>query len=334
MTVPRFLFGLALSLVAVDLAWASLVHFDIDYLAYAKLGAMALALFMGGTFYRTKRPDPALAAMLLGTSFLIVFSAAASMLNYFLLTVAGPRIDLLLAAADRALGFDWYRTMLVMAHHPFLNGIFFYVYNLILPEIALVLIALAWCGKVQSVYRFCLAIALGALIAIAIWAVAPSVGAASVYTLPPAIARHLTLAVTGDYGRALVALLHNGPGTISPADLRGLIAFPSYHGILALILIWYAREVRWLRWPVLAINAVVLICTPIQGGHHLVDVLASFPVTALTLFLAESRRFRLLVKEPRILTLVPAQAAPLRIASIQGATNADDAVKPILNCTP
>jgi hypothetical protein len=334
MTVPRFLFGLALSLVAVDLTWASLVHFDIDYLAYAKLGAMALALFMGGTFYRTKRPEPALAAMLLGTSFLIVFSAAASMLNYFLLTVAGPRIDLLLAAADGALGFDWYRTMLIMAHHPILNGIFFYVYNLALPEIALVLIALAWCGKVQSVYRFCLAIALGALIAIAIWALVPSLGAKSLYTLPASAMQHLRLSVDCAYGRALVALLHNGPGYISPADLRGLIAFPSYHGVLALILVWYAREVRRLRWPILIINGVMLVSLPIQGGHHMVDVLASFPVTALTLFLAESRKLKVLVKEPRILTLVPAPAASLRIASIQGATNADDAVKPILNCTP
>jgi len=30
----------------------------------------------------------------------------------------------------------------------------------------------------------------------------------------------------------------------------------------------------------------VLISTPVQGGHHLVDVLAAFPVAALAIYLA------------------------------------------------
>ena len=56
-----------------------------------------------------------------------------------------------------------------------------------------------------------------------------------------------TLSVTTEYGRDLLRLLRDGPGYITPADLRGLIAFPSYHGVLAILLIWYARSVRWLR---------------------------------------------------------------------------------------
>lgn len=331
LTVPRLLFWLALSLVSVDIAWACLVHFDIDRAAYLRLALLALGLFAGGLVYQTLRPDPALAAMLMGASFLTAFSAAASVLNYFLLTVAGPRIDGLLAAADHALGFDWYRVMLAMARHPFLNGIFFQVYNLILPEIALVLIALAWSGQVEKVYRFCLAIAVGALIAIAIWALFPSLGAESLYTLPPAIASRLTLAVTCDYGRALVQLLHNGPGHITPADLRGLIAFPSYHGVLALILAWYAWRVSWLRWPILVINAVVLICTPIQGGHHMVDVLAAFPVTALTLFLAELGKLKVLVNNRQILTLAVVPTGAFRAATAQECVNGGDAIKPVLN---
>jgi hypothetical protein len=66
----------------------------------------------------------------------------------------------------------------------------------------------------------------------------------------------------------------------------------------------------------------------------MVDVLAAFPVTALTLFLAQAGKFPVLVKEPRNLTLTPVPAAFLRIASVQSATNAGDAVKPILNRTP
>lgn len=282
----RILFTVAASLIAVDLVWGLYAHFQVDVMGYAKLGLLSLATMAGGIYYQNRRAEPALAAMMFGTAFLCAFSAAASLLNYFLLTVTGPRIDDILVAMDRALGFDWYDTMVAMSHHVWLNEIFFRVYNLVLPQIALVLVALAWSGRTEQVYRYCLALAVGALIAIFVWTLVPSLGAKSLYTLPPDVASRLTLTVTTAYGKELVALLHNGPGYISPSDLRGLIAFPSYHGVLALIVTFYAWSVRWLRWPALVTNAVVLISTPIQGGHHLVDVLASFPVAALSLFIA------------------------------------------------
>ncbi len=284
--LQRILFGLGAAVVAVDFIWAAICKFQIDFAAYAQLGLMSLALLGGGLYYQTRRAEPELAAMLMGASFLCLFSAAASMLNYFLLTLHGPRIDDILVAVDRALGFDWYNTMVAMARHPLLNAVFFRVYNMVLPEIALVMVALAWTGQVEKVYRYCVALAAGALIAIAIWALAPSLGAKSLYTLPPEVASKLTLSVTCDYGKALVALLRDGPGYITPADLRGLIAFPSYHGVLALIVAWYGWHVRWLRWPLLLLNAVVITSSPIQGGHHMVDLLGSFPVTALALYLS------------------------------------------------
>jgi membrane-associated phospholipid phosphatase len=192
-----------------------------------------------------------------------------------------------LDAADRALGFDWYRLMLAMADHPILNGWLLCIYNLALPEIALLLVVLAWTGKADKVYRFCLAIALAALVTIGLWALHPSFGAMSLYTLPPDVAHRLVLALTCEFGKAQVALLRDGPGYITPDMLHGsLIGFPSYHGALAMIVAYYSWQVRALRWPLLVLNALVLISTPVQGGHHLVDVLAAFPVTALALFLA------------------------------------------------
>jgi hypothetical protein len=288
--IQRILLILALSLIAVDVAWAAIAHFHIDTPAYGRLALLAAALFGGGLFYGRYRPDPALEAMLMGASFLCAFSAAASVLNYFLITVAGPRIDDYLVIADRMIGFDWYQAMIAMADRPLLNAFFFQVYNFTLPQIALLMITLAWTRQPERVYRFCLAVAAGALIAIFFWAALPSLGAKSMYALPPSVESRLTLSVTAQYGRELVALLHDGPGYITPSDLRGLIAFPSYHGVLALITAFYAWHVRWLRWPALAINLAVVISSPIQGGHHAIDLVASFPVAALALAIAQSRK--------------------------------------------
>ena len=287
--LQRILFAIAAGLIAVDLAWGWIGHFQVDVAAYIRLGVLAMALAGGATFYHVRRAEPAIVAMLAGTGFLCAFSAAASLLNYFLLTWHGQRIDAALAAADRALGFDWMGAMTLMAAHHRLNGLLFLSYNIVLPEIALIVAILGWSGNAEKIYRFCLAVALGALVCIFVWALAPSFGAMSVYDLPPAVSRAVTVSVDRAYGNALLAMLQGGPGFISPADIRGLIGFPSYHGALALIVAYYGWRVRGLRWPLLALNAIVLISTPVQGGHHLVDVLASFPVAALALFLSSLR---------------------------------------------
>jgi hypothetical protein len=44
-------------------------------------------------------------------AFMIVFAAGASLASYLLVTIAGPRIDGLLAEADAVVGFNWPSTI-------------------------------------------------------------------------------------------------------------------------------------------------------------------------------------------------------------------------------
>jgi membrane-associated phospholipid phosphatase len=71
---------------------------------------------------------------------------------------------------------------------------------------------------------------------------------------------------------------------------------------MALLIAWYLRDVKFLRWPVLLLNLAVLLATPVQGGHHAVDVLASFPVAAFAVFvtscLAPGAKFSSMVNNP------------------------------------
>jgi len=223
--------------------------------------------------------------MLLGTAFLLAFSLAASLFNYLLLTRAGARIDLQLARLDRAMGFDWPQVMAWMALHPSLNLAAKVAYSSMLPQVALLTVILA-ARDPQAVYRFQLALALSALACIAIWSFAPSFGAFSVYPPPP----QMTLALDQAYAHDLVRLLRDGPGLLSPRDTKGLIGFPSYHAVLALLVVWHARVLAFLRWPAILLNMAVILATPVQGGHHLVDVLAAFPIAAIALFVARSRK--------------------------------------------
>jgi hypothetical protein len=288
---------LAAYLAVVDGVLLASGHFSLDAAGYLRLCLLGLVLLGAGRVYATLRPDPRLAAMLFGTGFLCLFSLQASGLNYLLLPHAGPRIDEALAALDRSMGFDWPAAMRFMAAHPLLNAAALFVYSSMLPQVALLTIVLG-STEPARVYRFILAIALSALACIGVWSLAPSFGAFSVYPAPP----HMALALDGAYAQDLVRLLRDGPGFISPHDARGLIGFPSYHAALALLVIWFAWGHALLRWPALLLNLAVLAATPVQGGHHLVDVLGAGPVAALAL-LAVSR-FARAEKDVKAVSLV------------------------------
>jgi hypothetical protein len=278
----QVLLGIALSLLLLDAAWIFAAHLRVDWLAYLKLLLLSVAVLTASEFYRRKRPDARLSAMLFGAGFLCLFSVAASVLNYCLLTVAGQPVDGALAAIDREIGFDWPAVMAAVAAHPLLNLVLLAAYVSMLPQVAVLTIALASRKNHLLIYRFCIAVAVGALTCIAVWTLMPSFGAFAVYPVPA----DMPLALDTAYARQLAALLAHGPGVISPTDTKGLIGFPSYHAVLAFLVIFYGWKLPRLRWPALILNLTVLVATPIQGGHHLVDVLGAIPVFALALHAA------------------------------------------------
>jgi hypothetical protein len=284
--MQRILLAIASVTILADVAWACAVHFDIDKRAYLFLAEIVAALVGGGLFYDRVRRDEKLSAMLMGTAFLVAFSAAFSLLNYLLLTIAGPRVDGVLAAIDRSMGFDWVTVMTIMARHPIANLVLRLCYMSVLPQIALLIIALAWSARCENVFRLCVSVAAGAFATVFFWTLFPSFGAFSVYDLPPSVANHLSLALDSRYAHDLVHLLATGPGFISPTSAKGLVGFPSFHGALAMLVAWYARPLKYLRWPAVALNAVVLIATPIQGGHHLIDLGGGLIVAAIAILVA------------------------------------------------
>ena len=283
----RILVAMAVCIVLLDGIWLVAGRFSFDARDYVLLVALMLPLVAAAAFYGLVRREAALSAVLACSAFLVVFPAGCSLLSYLLVTIAGPRIDALLAAADQSIGFDWPALMALVAQHPLANTLLGLAYVSVMPQTVILLLALGWCQKITELYRLSLAFAFGAVITLGVWTLAPSFGAFSVYTLPDPVAGKLGLVLGFDYGHSLVQMLKDGPGFISPTELRGIVGFPSYHTLQALVLIWYARNIKALRWPSILLNLVVLVAIPIQGGHHLVDMFGGVAVTVLSIALAE-----------------------------------------------
>jgi membrane-associated phospholipid phosphatase len=282
----RVFLAMAAAIVLLDAGWVTLGHFAIDATNYGLLAVLVVPVIGAAVYYDKWRNEPALSGLLACTAFLIVFPAASALLSYLLVTITGPRIDETLRAVDVAMGFHWPDAMALAGDHPVATKFLALAYESVMPQTVVLMLVLGLRGQGAELYRLSLALALGAVITLAVWTIAPSFGAFSVYTLPDQVSQKLGLVLGFDYARDLVAMLKNGPGFISPTELRGLVGFPSYHTLQALVLAWYARKLVWLRWPALALNLLVLVSTPIQGGHHLIDMIGGAGVTVAAVLLA------------------------------------------------
>jgi membrane-associated phospholipid phosphatase len=63
----------------------------------------------------------------------------------------------------------------------------------------------------------------------------------------------------------------------------GMISFPSYHAATAILFVWAAWRTPGFRWIALAINAAMLLATPVCGAHYFADVLAGVAVAVIVI---------------------------------------------------
>ena len=106
----------------------------------------------------------------------------------------------------------------------------------------------------------------------------PSIGPVSV------IKDHHFLKLQHDLVARFFQLHHHKAVTASGAG--GLIAFPSFHVIWAVTLLYVFRNRKLLFYPLLIVNSIAIAATLFLGWHYLVDVLAGFIVAALSLTIA------------------------------------------------
>ena len=70
-------------------------------------------------------------------------------------------------------------------------------------------------------------------------------------------------------------------------DPRGIISFPSFHASSAVLLTYLVRGIPVLYPAMLLFNGLMVLGTPVFGGHYLVDVLAGLAVAGLTIAILE-----------------------------------------------
>jgi membrane-associated phospholipid phosphatase len=207
---------------------------------------------------------------------LSLFTNAAVILNFILTGILPlPRWDEALATADRALGLNWLDMYQWLTRHPAIEASAHTVYSSLGPEMLVLLIALELLGHHSQARTFLRWFMVSAIATLGIGTLFPAAGAFVYY--------HLPVASISGYVSQWADLRNGTLRTVNPLDNQGLVVFPSFHTALAVLCACAAWPLRLLKFPLMALNLLIILSSPAMGGHYFVDIIAGFILAALTI---------------------------------------------------
>ena len=283
----RIIWNLTLFLVIINLIQIFWRDINIDWSSYGGVAAIAAGCFVLGQFYRVSGRSPRIGLALICTGLFTLFSSMMVVFNYLLMPVVTSPIDVSLVWLDSLFGFHWPSAMVWAANNPIINTVLRIVYMTTMPQIIMIIILLGLTGRAKELHVIMVSMTITSVIAIVFWGYFPTHGAKSLFTLPDGIEALANPIVTLEYGQDLLRMAAEGPGFITPSEIKGLIAFPSYHIVLACTAVYAMRNVKWVFPVFVVINLLMLPATPLHGGHHMVDIFGGIALFVFGTHLAE-----------------------------------------------
>jgi len=257
-----------LGLAAIDVVWSSyaglcFVHCERAALAVATMASVA-------AFYSATGRSSRITHMAHQSALWIAFSLTGAIFTYLTSTICLPLHDEQLHAVDVWLGFDWLAWYRILQTSPLLSVLLHIAYFSLILQIIASIIYFSYAGRPNRGYELWW----GALFSLVLTAI--------ISGLVPAQGAGMLLGEPGipleSYLPHLQALRDGSANRFAVETIQGIVTFPSYHTVLAVLLVYAYRTERQLLWAIAALNILMLLSIPPYGSHYLVDMLAGAAV--------------------------------------------------------
>lgn len=183
-----------------------------------------------------------------------------------------PTIDQQLLTFDRWLGIDQVAWMSTVHHIPWLRTVLIWGYNSLVPELMILPMLVAILGHEKRIVIFLVAMLISYLIGTLIFYFFPTTAPASVLHSP-----YFTFEEHDTYIK-FFEMHHHLKLTTTDG---GLIAFPSFHIVWGVLMIYLSRARWWLFIPILLWNIVLMSSTVLLGWHYIADVFGGIAVASI-----------------------------------------------------
>lgn len=260
-------------------AWGLGFRVDVWRALPAALGVALLAV---GALVGRRRAQLRLAAGATAFLQMTLFTLIGVVFAYSLAARSGALWDARLAAADRALGFDWPAVFAAADRAPVALWIGGVAYHSLTLQMVTCIVAMSACSQFDRLRVAVTAAILAGFVTILVSLWTPAMG----NVFDPAGFRRLWPSIAW-LEQAMIAGLRDGTWrTLDLTQLMGIVSFPSYHATLPVILSWAQRNTPGWRFVAPVWAGVTIVATPLFGGHYGVDVLAGLALASAALAVA------------------------------------------------
>jgi len=266
----RWAWVLTIVLGAFDFIWADRI--GLSFVGRSRVFLMVAPLIAIGAVYRYSRPNPRLSDAGNYAALGVAFSAVGAIFTYLAATFALPLRDAGFVATDAVLGFHWLAWFDFIHAHRTIQVPLFIAYSSFLPQIVGSILYFAHTRQTARNAEM-LWITMVSLIL-------TTIGSALLPAVGPFV--HFFGRPTEDI-IALMSLRAGGAQTFVINQLQGIITFPSFHTVLAIIFVYVHRPPSRSFVPIALLNALMLIGIPSEGHHYLVDMISGTAVAAMSI---------------------------------------------------
>ena len=283
-TRGQMLAGAMVANLAVLLLLMAATGLKIDWgtpgaLLYYAVVSIAIGLRLG--LARSPRRLPRAAAYF--AEYAIVFMAIGllgAVGSYPVSAASRGFYDPALQHVDTLLRFDWLAWYTLVAAHPALQVAGRVAYETIYYTPSAILFFFSWTARRREAHTMLATFWVASAITLTTFYFMPAVGPFAYLwrgAVPYMPASELW------QPELIPAMRHGAMHVIDLGQLRGLVSAPSFHTTAAVLYIVIAWPYRVLRWPVLIVNAAMLLATPVEGTHYLADMLGGVAVALISL---------------------------------------------------
>ena len=272
--------GATIVIDAALLLWVGL-RIDLSWAGIALIGgalAAAILYFIcrdGATVAKQVARD-----LTESLSILAGISLLGAVASYPLAASPSALADPELEQIDTSLHFHWTSWYSIVADHPWLQAVERTAYLSIFVTPAILLAYFAVTRRKAESRLFLATFWVTAVLTLALFPLVPAAG-------PLATLWHGSLPyvpVSALYQTEVIhAMRHHAVHAVDLGGLRGLVCAPSFHAASAILFTATAWRIAPLRWPVAALNMVMLMATLVEGTHYLADVLAGVIVASFAI---------------------------------------------------
>lgn len=233
---------------------------------------LILALNIFSLYVRNQSPRVSQVIFFLTLYYLIVLSCTL-MGTGIQFTPFSP-IDLWLVKMDHFLGIDTPAIIAWTANHPTIKAVLNTAYFSLNIQLFSLPFALILLEDYARVYRYLKAMLLTFLIGALCYYFFPTTAPVSVF--------HSTY--FSNFEQATYLKFYQIHHYLAPTtDQGGMVAFPSFHVVWAVLLTHLVWKQRWLFYPVLLLNSLVILSTVLLGWHYFMDVVGGILLAFLAL---------------------------------------------------